>query len=157
MTTTPLFKRASRSDYTPGVRPRTARQDGQRRLTPGYLVDLSDTKLLFVSDPGGNINRSTLLTPTNGTRLRLIRVAVHQIISDNLHFAELYFGTGTTIATNPAKAIDLVRVPDLSEGTSRSWGRGNGPLGAKNEVLSPRWTLSPATSHKIIVEYTEER
>ena len=146
-----------RSDYAPTVRPRAARQEGQRRLTPGYLDDLSDTKFLFFSDPGGTTTRQTLLTPTTGRRLRLIRVSVHQIATDGLHFAEIYFGTGALISTNVDKAIDYVRVADLSEGGTRSWGRGAGPVGAKNEVLSLRWTVTPATSHKVIVEYTEER
>ncbi len=146
-----------RSDYAPSVRPRAARQEGQRRLTPGYLDDLSDTKFLFFNDPSATTTRQTLLTPNTGKRIRLIRVSVHQIASDGLHFAEIYFGTGTNIATNADKAIDYVRVADLSEGATRSWGRGAGPVGAKNEVLSIRWTVFPDTSHKVIVEYTEER
>ena len=149
--------RGRRSDYTPTTRPRAARNEGQRRLTPGYLDDLSDTKFLFFGDPGGTTARQTLLTPSTGRRIRLIRIAIHQIAADGLHFAETYFGTGGTIATNPAKAIDYIRVPDLSEGTSRSWSRGAGPVGKKNEVLSIRWTVSPSTAHKVIVEYTEER
>ena len=149
--------RGRRSDYTPTVRPRAARQEGQRRLTPGYLDDLSDTKLRFYSSASGSTARQTVLTPGTGKRIRLIRVAVHQIASDGLHFAEIFFGTGTTIGTDPDKAIDYVRVADLSEGTSRTWGRGAGPVGKKNEVLSMRWSVSPNTSHKVIVEYTEER
>ena len=149
--------RGRRNDYTPIVRPRAARNEGQRRLTPGYLDDLSDTNFRFFSDPSGSNARQTLLAPSTGKRIRLIRVAVHQIASDGLHFAEIFFGTGVAIAANPDKAIDYVRVPDLSEGTTRSWSRGAGPVGAKNEVLSIRWTVSPNTSHKVIVEYTEER
>ncbi len=146
-----------RTDYAPAVRPRAARQEGQRRLTPGYLDDLSDTKFKFFDDPGSLTTRQTLLTPSTGKRIRLIRVAIIQGASDGLHFAEVYFGTGSAISTNPDKAIDYVRVPDLSEGATRSWGRGAGPVGAKNEVLSIRWTVAPTTAHKIIVEYTEER
>ena len=158
MTTKPTRRdRGRRSDYTPTVRPRAARNEGQRRLTPGYLDDLSDTKFRFFNDPSATTARQTLLTPSTGRRIRLIRIAIHQIAADGLHFAETYFGTGVTIATNPEKAIDYVRVPDLSEGTSRSWGRGAGPVGKKNEVLSMRWTVAPSTSHKVIVEYTEER
>ena len=147
----------ARSDYAPSVRPRAARQEGQRRLTPGYLDDLSDTKFLFFSDPSGSTTRQTLLTPGTGRRLRLIRISVHQIATDGLHFAEVYFGTGANIAADVDKAIDYVRVADLSEAGTRSWGRGAGPVGAKNEVLSLRWTVAPGTSHKVIVEYTEER
>ena len=157
MTTRSTFKRATRSDYTPGVRPRAARQDGQRRLTPGYLDDLSDTKFRFFSDPGSSTSRQTLITPSTGKRLRVIRVAVHQLSSDGLHFAELYFGTGADISADATNAIDIIRVADLSEGTSRTWGRGAGPVGTKNEVLSIRWTSAPSSSHKVIVEYTEER
>ena len=156
-TSTTRRDRGRRSDYTPTVRPRAARNEGQRRLTPGYLDDLSDTKFRFFSDPSGTTARQTLLTPGTGKRIRLIRIAIHQVAADGLHFAETYFGTGTTIATNPEKAIDYVRVPDQSEGTSRTWGRGAGPVAKKNEVLSIRWTVSPSTSHKVIVEYTEER
>ena len=150
-------RRATRADYTPGVRPRAARQDGQRRMTPGYLDDLSDTKSTFFSDPGGSTVRQTLLTPSVGKRVRLIQVSVAQVGSDGVHYAELYFGTGTTIADNPTKAIGYARVPDNGEGSSRAWGRGAGPVAAKNQVLSIRWTVAPATSHKVIVEYTEER
>jgi hypothetical protein len=126
-------------------------------LTPGYLDDLSDTKFLFFSDPGSTTTRQTLMTPATGKRLRLIRVSVHQIGVDGLHFAEIYFGRGADISTDVTNAIDHVRVPDQSTGSTRTWGRGTGPVGARNEALSIRWTAGPTTSHKIIVEYTEER
>ena len=146
-----------RSDYTPTVRPRAARQDGLRRYTPGYLVDLSDTQTLFFSDSDRSTSRYTLLRPNPGRRLRLINLTIHQPTSDNLHFCEVYFGTGATIASNARKAIDYVRVPDHSSGSTRTWGRGAGPVGARNEPLSFRWITRPTTSHKFIVEYTEER
>lgn len=150
-------ERGRRSDYTPTVRPRAARQEGQRRLTPGYLDDLSDTQFRFVSLGGGSTARVTALTPSTGRRLRVVRVNVYQIAADGLHFLEVYYGTGATIAADPAKGIDYVRIPDLSQGQTRTWSRGTGPIAAKNEVLSVRFTVSPTTSHKLIVEYTEER
>lgn len=146
-----------RSEYAPTVRPRAARQDGLRRYTPGYLVDLSDTQTRFFSDSGRSTSRVTLLRPGTGKRLRLINLTIHQPTSDNLHFCEVYFGTGATIASSPRKAIDYVRVPDHGSGSTRTWGRGAGPAGARNEPLSFRWITRPTTSHKFIVEYTEER
>ena len=146
-----------RSDYAPGVRPRSARQDGQRRYTPGYLVDLSDTKSLFFSDSQRSTDRQTLVSPRAGRRLRLIRVSIHQTSPDDVHFCEVYFGAGANIAAFPTKAIGYVRVPDSGEGSTRTWGRGAGPVGEKNEALSIRWTEQPTTLHKFIVEYTEER
>ena len=157
MPTTPPFRRAARSDYAPSVRPRTAGQNGQPQLTPGYLSDLSDTKFLYVFSAGRITRRATLVTPSSGMRLRVIRVAVHQIVSDGVHYAELFFGAGVNISIHPDKAIDFIRVPDQGEGSSRSWGRGHGPVGQRNEVLSMRWTFAPDASHRVIVEYTEER
>jgi hypothetical protein len=146
-----------RRDYAPAVRPRSARQEGQRRLTPGYLEDLSDTKFTFFSDPSGTVARQDLLVPSAGRRLRVVRVSVQQIAADGLHYAELYFGDGATIAVNPERVVDLLRVPDLGEGATRSWARGAGPVGERDEPLLLRWTVAPSTSHKVIVEYTEER
>lgn len=146
-----------RGEWVPSVRPRTARQDGQRRLTPGYLDDLTDTKLRFLADGIGSTSRTTLVTPATGRRLRVIRVTILQSGPDSIHFAELYFGTGTNIETDQTKAIDYVKVPDQGEGSTRTWSRGTGPVGAKNEVLSLRWTAGTDYSHKIMVEYTEER
>lgn len=150
-------KRGTRNDYTPSVRARAARQDGQRRLTPGYLDDLSDTKTTYIVLSASNTSRVTLLTPTTGRAIRIIRVDISQVSVDGLHYFEVYFGTGSDITTNPTKAIDLVRVPDTSQGSTRSWSRGAGPAGAKNEVLSIRAQVSAASSHKVMVEYTEER
>ena len=150
-------KRGIRNDYTPSVRARAARQDGQRRLTPGYLDDLSDTKTTYIVLAASNTSRVTLLTPTTGRAIRIIRVDLSQVAVDGLHYFEVYFGTGTDITTNPTKAIDLVRVPDQGQGATRSWARGAGPAGIKNEVLSIRAQVSAGSSHKVLVEYTEER
>lgn len=148
--------RSTRRDYAPTIRPRTARQDGLRRFTPGYLDDLSDTKFLYVV-AGTLTTRQAILAPNPGRRLRLVRLTISQTSADGTHWAEVYYGTGTTIATSPGRAVEIVRVPDLSEGATRSWARGAGPAGAPNEVLSLRWTAAPATNHEIIIEYTEER
>ena len=146
-----------RSDYAPTVRPRAARQDGLRRYTPGYLIDLSDTQTMFHSDSARSTDRFTLVRPSTGKRLRLINLTVYQTTADNLHFCEVYFGTGASIASSRRKAIGYVRVPDHSQGSTRTWGRGAGPAGERNEPLSIRWITRPTTSHKFIVEYTEER
>ena len=146
-----------RNHYTPSVRPRSARQDGLRRYTPGYLEDLSDTKSRFFSDPGQSDERRTLLTPSRGKRLRLIKLTISQTASDGQHFCELFFGTGESISSHRSKAVALIRVADHGQGSTRTWGRGAGPVGERNEALSIRWTYPPATSHKLIIEYTEER
>jgi hypothetical protein len=127
-----------------------------RRFTPGYLDDLSDTKFRYEAGVT-TTDRQTLLVPPSGKRIRLVRLTVVQTSSDGTHWAEVYFGNGTNIGTDPAKAIDVVRVADLSEGSTRTWARGTGPVGTKADSLSLRWTAAPATTHAIIIEYTEER
>ena len=150
--------RPARPDATtpPTVRPRTARQDGLRRFTPGYLDDLSDTKFRYVAG-GTSTTAQTLLVPSPGKRLRLVRLSIIQTSSDGTHWAEVYYGNGANIGTDPTRAIDVVRVADLSEGSTRTWARGTGPVGTKADSLSLRWTAAPATAHVIIIEYTEER
>lgn len=145
-----------RSDYAPTVRPRTMREQGQRRLTPGYLDDISDTKFRYASGVTSS-SRTTVVTPSQGKRIRLVRLTMTQTGSDGVHIAEVYLGTGTNISTNATKAIALVRIADLSAGSTPAWTRGAGPVGLKNEVLSYRFTVAPSTNHQIIVEYTEER
>ena len=153
--TTSGARRGRRSDYTPGVRPRTARQDGQSRLTPGYLNDLSDTKTAQATIPA-TTNRDTLVTPAKGRRLRLIQLTLKQVAGpDGLLWAEVYWGTGAAIADGTA--IDIIRVPDQGEGSTRTWTRGAGPVGDKDEVLSVRFTTAPTTVIAAIIEYTEER
>ncbi|MEX2598379.1 MAG: hypothetical protein WD533_01865 [Dehalococcoidia bacterium] len=128
----------ARNPYRPTVRPRSARENGASRLTPGYLDDISDTQTLFFNEPGSTTSRQTLLTPSPGRRIRLVRVTAYQIAEDGLHHGELYFGEGANIAIAPEKAIDYLRVPDLGMGATRTWSRGTGPVGERNEVLSFR-------------------
>ena len=141
----------ARKDYTPSVRPRAMREQGQRRLTPNY-PDPSEVKHLWVSEGYQNTAPHALVTPSTGRRLRVIRVRVHQVAADGHHFCEVYFGAGVNIGARPGKAVDYLRIPNLG-----TWGRGAGPLGEKNEPLSYRFTAAPSTSHKFIIEYTEER
>ena len=149
-------RRGRRSDYTPAVRPRTARQDGQRRLTPGYLADLSDTKTAQATLAPASSDRETVLTPTKGRRARLIQLTFKQLNgADGLHWAEVYWGTGAAIANGTA--IDIVRIPDQGEGGTRTWSRGAGPVGDKDEILSVRLTAAATTVIAAIIEYTEER
>ena len=58
-------ERGRRNDYTPTVRPRAARQEGQRRLTPGYLDDLSDTAV-SIGVIGDGHRKVQIYATTNG-------------------------------------------------------------------------------------------
>ena len=101
--------------------------------------------------------RQTVLTPSKGYRIRLIRVKVVQPESDDPHLFELYFGTAGSLATDPSRAVDILRVPDSGAVSSRAYLREQGPRGLRGEPLSFRWRGRPPSSdHKVIIEYTEE-
>ena len=104
-----------------------------------------------------DIDRQTILSPSPGRRVRFIRARVLQDAADGRHLWELFFGDAGNMITAPNRAIDVLAIPDLGSDASRTFLRGEGPRGKSNEVLSGRWRgTAPTTSHKIIIEYTEE-
>ena len=111
---------------------------------------------LRAHDSNTSTARDTILTPAAGKRIRVIRIRGIQESADGRHLYELYFGTGANIASNPAKAIDTLDILDLSDDETRTYERGEGPRGLRNEVLSGRWKTAAASVHKIMVEYEEE-
>ena len=110
-----------------------------------------------VVDSSTDIDRQTILAPSPGRRIRFIRTRVLQEASDGRHLWELFFGDAGNIITAPNRSLDILAIPDLGSDASRTFRRGEGPRGKRNEVLSGRWRgAAPTTSHKIIIEYTEE-
>lgn len=108
-------------------------------------------------DSSTDTDRQTILSPSPGRRIRFIRTRVLQDASDGRHLWELFFGDAGNIITAPNRSIDILAVPDSGSDASRTFRRGEGPRGKRNEVLSGRWRgTAPTTSHKIIIEYTEE-
>ncbi len=109
-----------------------------------------------VSVPGRR-GRQTVLEPSKGYRIRLQRVKVVQPESDGRHLCELFFGTAGNLATDPSRAVDILAVPDNGTASTRAYRREQGPRGLRGEPLSLRWRgRAPSTSHKVIIEYTEE-
>lgn len=108
-------------------------------------------------DSNTSNTRESLVTPSKGRRIRLLKVRVIQEQADGRHLWELYFGTGADITTDPVKAVDILDVPNQGETSTRTFVRDEGPRSLRDEVLSGRWLGAPPTTvHKIIVEYTEE-
>ncbi len=111
---------------------------------------------LRAHDSGTSGVRETLVRPNKGKRLRIIRVRAIQEVADGRRLYEVYFGTGENAASAPGKAVDTLDVPELGEDSTRLFPRDEGPRGLRDEPLSGRWGSAPFTSHKIIIEYTEE-
>ena len=101
--------------------------------------------------------RQTILSPSKGYRIRLVRVKVVQPVGDGRHSCELYFGTAASLATDPSRAVDILAVPDEGTAFTRAYHREQGPRGRRGEPLSFRWRGRPPTNdHQMIIEYTEE-
>ena len=108
-------------------------------------------------DSNTTTSRQTILTPTKGFRIRLVRVRVLQVTADGRHLWELYFGTAGNIITDPTKGIDILAIPDGGADSTRTYLRDEGPRGLRDEVLSGRWRgTAPTNAHKITIEYAEE-
>ena len=134
----------------------TPRSSGRsaRRVTPrsrAYVV------LLNAHDSNTSNAREDIAVPSKGKRVRVLGVRVIQERADGRHLYEVYFGDGATINANPDKAVDVLDVPNLGEASTRTYLRGEGPRGLRDEQLSGRWAGTPPRgAHKIMVEYTEE-
>ena len=108
-------------------------------------------------DSNTAVLRETLVRPSKGKRLRILRVRVLQEVADGRRLYEVYFGEGETAASVPGKSVDTLDIPELGEDATRVFPRDEGPRGRRDEPLSGRWSgVAPSTSHKILVEYTEE-
>ena len=107
--------------------------------------------------PSNRRGRHTILTPSKGYRIRLARVKVVQPEADGRRLCEIYFGTAGNLITEPSRAVDILAVPDKGTASTRAYPRDQGPRGKRGEPLSLRWRgRRPSTTHKVIIEYTEE-
>ena len=101
--------------------------------------------------------RETIAIPNKGKRLRILQVRVIQEGADGRRLYEVYFGTALNMAAAPDKAVDTLDIDDQGEDSTRIFPRDEGPRGLRDEPLSGRWSSEPPpTSHKILIEYTEE-
>jgi len=113
--------------------------------------------LLNAHDSNTSNTREPIATPNKGKRIRVLRVRAIQESADGRRLYEIYFGDGANITANPAKAVDMLDIPNQGEASTRTFLREEGPRGLRDEVLSGRWAgTAPTTVHKIMVEYTEE-
>ena len=116
----------------------------------------SDVKVILVVVGGTSATRATALTPTSGTRVRILSARVSSLnLSTDPDEVEVYFGTGATIKTTVANAIGVYS-PGVDSADSDKWPDGSGPIGDTNEVVSWRTLTETETGLQLIVIYREE-
>jgi len=149
-------ERTGRRDYAPTVRPRALQPDGLLRYSPNY-PDPSETRTLYFSH-AVTMTRETVVTPSPGKRLRIVHLrAIHRPTFSTAIVVEVYLSTGPSIGGAGSTPVDAFQVSGTTEQT-RSWTRGQGPRGARDDVLSIRESSTAAGGFlDLLVDYTEER
>lgn len=110
-------------------------------------------RLLSVSD---STTRVTIITPTVGTRVRILSVRTKTQSTTGTNF-ETYFGTGANIGTTAANAIFEPRLDaDLHFNDGQGWPDGGGPVGEVDEVVSARTTSNISGDGTWLIAYREE-
>ena len=110
-----------------------------------------------VDGPLSSTDQTTVLTPTPGYRVRLVRARILQKGEEGRFLVEIYFGTNPNIITDPAKGIDILAIPNAGSDSTRTFARQEGPRGLRGEPVSVRYRgVSPTVSHHIFIDYTEE-
>lgn len=97
------------------------------------------------------------MTPSPGRRIRIYQIRLVQLTEEGTRECEFYFGHAANIEAAGDDAIDILRVGNQSEASTRTWNAADGPLGVRGQVVSQRWLTSPSwRSHQVIVQYSEE-
>lgn len=98
--------------------------------------------------------RATALTPTSGTRIRIIsqETTFTGATSNGL---EIYFSTGANVGTNAGKEI-ATPVQAAIGSVFYAWPDGAGPIGFIGDVVSIRGTAAVAEDVDLILTYREE-
>jgi len=102
-------------------------------------------------------DRATVLTPTPGFRIRIVKVRILQTAGEGRFLVEVYFSTQPNIIFDASKGIDILAVPNIGSDSTRTFARNEGPRGLRGEVVSVRNRgVAPSTPHRVFIEYTEE-
>ena len=136
----------------------TANQ-GRGRLTVTTAMPAASVTTGKIGNTSSSSTRATLVTPTSGKRIRIISWNMASNIPSltSNAFGELYFGTGTNISTNTAKAIGISWLSANETGTAnQTYPDGSGPVGAADDVLSIRSSSSAGFEIYFVVWYREE-
>jgi hypothetical protein len=94
--------------------------------------------------------RETIIVPHDGKKLRLREARLYGGEAENSNSAELYFGTGDTLAADPSKAVADAKASGQGWGDTRGLADGVSKDGGPGEVLSIRQTQVTAKTYAII-------
>jgi hypothetical protein len=100
--------------------------------------------------------RQTIITPTSGTAVRIVAVSISHTI-DTTALDQIYFGLGSSIAADPAKAImqALLKIT-IEMNAFMAWPDGAGPVGAVDDVVSLITDVDVTTAVSGVIHYREE-
>ena len=101
--------------------------------------------------------RHLLLTPTSGLAIRIISVQiVTRGLTTNPDRVGVYFGTGAAYTTTPANAIGEAVPGTTGASFIGPWHVGEGPIGAKDAVVSGITETETELALRYTIVYQEE-
>lgn len=126
-------------------------QDGLGQLCVAAAVPGAGVVQATRAFRSSDTTRVTAITPAAGNRVRILAI-FHICTSPTSTSLECYFGTGANLPTDITKSIcevqlDLTDLPTVVV----SFGDGAGPVGAVDEVVSVRQTVSALSTVWIII------
>ena len=126
------------------------------------LLSPREVKTITLAVAATSVTRATIITPTAGTRVRIISVSVaaHALTTDPGRVG-VYFGTGAAYATNTTTVIGEIEFHKKDTTYSGyevigPFAIDNGPIGAKDAVVSWATEIETETAMRVTVVYTEE-
>lgn len=115
----------------------------------------SEVKTIAVAIGATSATTAVALTPTTGTRVRIIAVSIAGVLTTAPDRVGVYFGTGAAYLTTVANAIvQIVGTTAFSD--SQTWPAGDGPIGDVDEVVSWITETETETGMDLTLTYREE-
>ena len=119
------------------------------------IINLGETKTLYVATSGTSTTRATAITPTSGKKIRIMQISMTSISATAANF-EVYFDTGANITSTPVNAIALANLDTDVRPSEQFYFGNNGPLGAVDKVVSIRTSVDITTNGLFVFVYFEE-
>jgi len=114
-----------------------------------------EVKTYYKATASDSTTKVTLVTPATTKRIRINSIFLTTASSDASVF-EVYFHTGTTIASTAAKAIMAASLDTDTQGSAIALFGDNGPVGAIGEVVSMRTSVNVSALGGFTIVYREE-
>jgi len=119
------------------------------------LVNIGETKTLYVATSGTSTTVKTAITPTSTKKIRIHQISMTSASATAANF-EVYFDTGANITSTAANAIAIANLDADVRPSEQFYFGDTGPVGAADKVVSIRTSADITTYGYFVFVYNEE-